>query len=366
MKVLVTGATGFIGGNLARELCARGYEVRALVRPGSSVLTIEDTSIERVEGDILDRESVRRAASGCRAVFHCAAVYTFWSKDPQGVRRANVEGTVNVLQCAAAAGVERIVYTSTVSTIGMPKDGGLGDETTELSPRSLHGHYKQSKFDAEREALRLAQPLPQPGLTGGAHGGVMREAQPEFGAPVVVVNPTAPVGPWDVKPTPTGKIVLDFMRGRIPAYLATGLNLVDVADVSAGHILALERGQIGRRYILGNRNVTLKEMFGMLSRITGRPAPRVRLPYWLVAGAGYVEQAARRLGSQASGGLLGRQPVIPVEGVLASRKPAWVSSQRAVQELGLPQSPVERALEQAAEWFAAHGYLDSNRDGARS
>ena len=362
MRVLVTGATGFIGGNLARELCARGYEVRALVRPGSSVLTIEDTSVERVEGDILDRESVKRAASGCRAVFHCAAAYTFWSKDPQGVRRANVEGTVNVLQCAAAAGAERIVYTSTVSTIGMPSchcslplgekvragmkrpgcDICLGNEATELSPRSLQGHYKQSKFEAEREALRLAQPPP--------HG---------EGAPVVVVNPTAPVGPWDVKPTPTGKIVLDFMRGRVPAYLATGLNLVDVADVSAGHILALERGQIGRRYILGNRNVTLKEMFGMLSWITGRPAPRVRLPYWLVIGAGYVEQAF-------SGGLLGRQPVIPVEGVLASRKPAWVSSQRAVQELGLPQSPVERALEQAAEWFAANGYLDSKKDGARS
>ena len=348
MKVLVTGATGFVGGNLARELCARGYEVRALVRPGSSVLTIEDTSVERVEGDILDRESVRRAASGCEAVFHCAAAYTFWSRDPQGVRRANVEGTVNVLQCAAAAGAERIVYTSTVSTIGMPKDGGLGDEDTPLTPRALHGHYKQSKFEAEREALRLGEPPPR-----------------GEGLPVVVVNPTAPVGPWDVKPTPTGRIVLDFMRGRIPAYLATGLNLVDVADVSAGHILALERGQIGQRYILGNRNVTLREMFGMLSRITGRPAPRVRLPYWLVVGAGYVEQAV-------SGGLRlltngeGREPAIPVEGVMASKKPAWVSSQRAVRELGLPQSPVEGALERAAGWFAAHGYLDSNRDGARS
>ena len=351
MKVLVTGATGFIGGNLARELCARGYQVRALVRPGSSVLTIEDTSVERVEGDILDRESVRRAATGCRAVFHCAAAYTFWSKDPQGVRRANVEGTVNVLQCAAAAGVERIVYTSTVSTIGMPKGGGPGDEATELSPLSLHGHYKQSKFEAEQEALRLALPPP--------HG---------EGAPVVVVNPTAPVGPWDVKPTPTGKIVLDFMRGRIPAYLSTGLNLVDVADVSAGHILALERGQIGRRYILGNRNVTLKEMFGILSRITGRPAPQVRLPYWLVVGAGYAEQAIRSLPlrGRAGVGANERPPAIPVEGVLASRKPAWVSSQRAVQELGLPQSPVERALEQAAEWFAAHGYLDSKKDCARS
>ena len=348
MKVLVTGATGFVGGNLARELCARGYEVRALVRPGSSVLTIKDTGVERVEGDILDRDSVRRAATGCSAVFHCAAAYTFWSKNPMGVRQTNVEGTVNVLQCAAAAGAERIVYTSTVSTIGRPRDGSLGDEDTELAPRSLHGHYKQSKFDAEREALRLGSPPP--------HGD---------GLPVVVVNPTAPVGPWDVKPTPTGRIVLDFMRGRIPAYLATGLNLVDVADVSAGHILALERGQTGQRYILGNRNATLKEMFGILSRITGRPAPRVRLPYWLVVGAGYAEQAV-------SGGLRlltnggERQPAIPVEGVLASRKPAWVSSQRAIRELGLPQSPVERALEQAVEWFAAHGYLDTRNGGTRS
>ena len=342
MEVLVTGATGFIGGNLARELCSQGYRVRALVRPGSSVLTTEGTGIERVEGDILDRESVRRAVEGRQAVFHCAAAYTFWSKEPQAVRRANVEGTVNVLECATEAGADRIVYTSTVSTIGMPHGEGLGDEDTPLTPRALHGHYKLSKFEAEREALRLAQPPP--------YG---------KGAPVVVVNPTAPVGPWDVKPTPTGRIVLDFLRRRIPAYLGTGLNLVDVADVSAGHILALEKGRVGERYILGNRNVTLKEMFVMLSRITGLSAPRVRLPYWLVVGAGYAEQAV-------SGRLLGREPAIPVEGVLASKKPAWVSCQRAVNELGLPQSPVERALEEAAEWFADHGYLDSKRDGARS
>ena len=336
MRVLVTGATGFIGGNLARELCARGFEVRALARRGSNTLTMEGTGIERVEGDILDRDSLSRAMTGCEAVFHCAAAYTFWSKDPQGVRQANVEGTVNVLESAVSAGVGRIVYTSTVSTIGMPKDGELGDETTPLSPHRLHGHYKQSKFEAEREALRLAAE----------------------GAPVVVVNPTAPVGPWDVKPTPTGKIVLDFLRRRIPAYLATGLNLVDVADVSAGHILALERGQVGQRYILGNRNVTLKEMFGMLSRITGLPAPWVRLPYWLVVGAGYAEQTI-------SAGLLRREPRIPVEGVLASKKPAWVSSQRAITELELPQSPVEEALERAAEWFTAHGYTDHGKDGAR-
>jgi dihydroflavonol-4-reductase len=336
MKVLVTGATGFIGGNLARELWRRGHTVRALVRPGSNLLTIEDTGVERVTGDILDRASVERAASRCEAVFHCAAAYTFWSQDPQTVRRTNVEGTVNVLEAARKAGVSRVVYTSTVSTIGFAGDG-LADERTPLSPQFLHGHYKQSKYDAEQEVLKLA----------------------EEGMDVVVVNPTAPVGPWDVKPTPTGRIVLDFLRRRIPAYLGTGLNLVDVADVSAGHILALEKGRVGERYILGNRNVTLKEMFVMLSRITGLPAPRVRLPYWLVVGAGYAEQAV-------SGRLLGREPAIPVEGVLASKKPAWVSCQRAVNELGLPQSPVERALEEAAEWFADHGYLDSKRDGARS
>ena len=337
MRVLVTGATGFVGGNLARELWHSDYEVRALARRGSNTLTMEGTGIHRVEGDILDRESLTRAMSGCQAVFHCAAAYTFWSRDPKGVRRTNVEGTVNVLECARDAGVDRIVYTSTVSTVGMPKDGRLGDEWTSLSRDSLHGHYKQSKFDAEQEALRLATE----------------------GVPVVVVNPTTPVGPWDVKPTPTGKIILDFLRRRIPAYLATGMNLVAVADVSAGHILALERGQIGQRYILGNRNVTLKEMFAMLSRITGLSAPRVRLPYWLVVSAGYAEQAI-------SAGLLRREPLIPVEGVLASKKPAWVSSHRAITELGLPQSPVERALDRAAEWFAANGYVDNGKDGARS
>ena len=337
MRVLVTGATGFVGGNLARELRDRGYEVRALVRPGGNTLTTEGTGIQRVAGDLLDRESVRQAVAGCEGVFHCAAAYTFWSREPQLVRRTNVEGTVNVLECARDAGARRIVYTSTVSTVGMPKDGTLGDESTPLSRDALHGHYKQSKFDAEKEAMRLASE----------------------GAPVVVVNPTAPVGPWDVKPTPTGKIILDFMRRKIPAYLATGMNLVDVADVSAGHILAMERGETGKRYILGNRNVTLKEMFAMLSRVTGLPAPKLRLPYWLVVGAGYAEQAI-------STGLLRREPLIPVEGVLASRKPAWVSSQRAISELGLPQSPVEGALERAAEWFAANGYLKNVKDGAGS
>jgi dihydroflavonol-4-reductase len=262
-----------------------------------------------------------------------------------------VEGTVNVLEAARKAGVSRVVYTSTVSTIGLAPAGlapagltkggqaagGLADETTPMTPQALHGHYKQSKYEAEQEALRMAQE----------------------GADVVVVNPTAPVGPWDVKPTPTGKIVLDFLKRRIPAYLATGLNLVDVADVCAGHILALERGRTGERYILGNRNVTLKEMFRILSEQTGLPAPRLRLPYWLVVGAGYADQAV-----SAGLGLLNgphRQPAIPLEGVIASKKPAYVSCEMAVRELGLPQSPVENALRQAIDWFSGHGYVNPAR-----
>ena len=328
MKVLVTGATGFIGGNLARELWGRGHDVRALVRPDSNILTIEDTGIERVSGDILDRASVDRAVAGCEAVFHCAAAYTFWSEDPQMVQRTNVDGTVNVIDSAVAGGVSRVVYTSTVSTIGLPKHG-LGDEATSVDPQGLYGHYKQSKYQAEQQALKMA----------------------EGGAPVVVVNPTAPIGPWDVKPTPTGKMVLDFMRRRIPAYLATGLNMVDVADVVEGHILALERGKTGERYILGNQNMTLKELFIKLSEATGLPAPRLRLPYWLVVGAGYVDRTV-------SSGLLHREPTIPLEGILASKKPALVSCDKAVKELGLPQSPVDGALKKAVQWFAEHDYVN--------
>ena len=328
MKVLVTGATGFIGGNLARELWRRGDDVRALVRPGSNRLTIENTGIVPVEGDILDRESMDRAVQGCEAVFHAAAAYTFWSKNPAAVSHTNVEGTVNVLNAARQAGVSRTVYTSTVGTIGLPK-GRLGDEQTPLDPESLHGNYKKSKLQAEREALAMAAD----------------------GMPVVVVNPTAPVGPWDVKPTPTGRMVLDFLRRRVPAYLKTGMNLVDVADVVAGHILALEKGKPGERYILGNRNVTLKEIFDILSNLTGLPAPRIRAPYWLVVGIGYADRFVE-------GALLDREPAIPVEGVLASKQPAYVSCEKAVRELGQPQRPIEAALKQALDWFSEHGYLD--------
>ena len=328
MKVLVTGATGFIGGNLARELWRRGDDVQALVRPGSSRLTIEDTGIIPVEGDILDRHSVDRAVRGCEAVFHAAAEYTFWSSNPAGVLQTNVEGTRNVLEAAQQAGVSRTVYTSTVGTVGLPKEG-LGDEETPLDPKSLHGNYKRSKLRAEQEALALAA----------------------AGMPVVVVNPTAPVGQWDVKPTPTGKMILDFLRQKIPVYLKTGMNLVDVADVVEGHILALEKGKSGERYILGNQNVSLKEIFDILSSLTGLPAPRIKAPYWLVVGVGYADRFVEAT-------LLHREPAIPVEGVLAAKTPAYVNCEKAVRELGQPQHPIENALLRAANWFADNGYLD--------
>ena len=326
MKVLVTGATGFVGGNLARKLWEQGHEVMALVRPGSIRAAMEGTGIQSVTGDILDRDSVDRAVQGCEAVFHCAAAYTFWSPDPDAIYRTNVDGTVNVLKAALQAGVSRVVYTSTVSTIGLP-DWELSTEETLADPNHLAGHYKKSKYQAELAALDMVSQ----------------------GLPVIVVNPTTPVGPWDVKPTPTGRMVLDFLLGRIPAYVDTGMNLVDVEDVAAGHILAMERGQPGQRYLLGNRNVSLKEVFDMLADATGLAAPKWRAPYWLVMGAGYVDELVE-------GRLLKREPRIPLEGLKVSKSPMYVSCQKAITELGQPQSSVEEALQKAINWFRDYGY----------
>ena len=326
MKVLVTGATGFIGGNLARLLSRQGYHVRALVRPGSSTLTIDGTSVERTHGDILDRDSVFRAVKGCEAVFHCAAAYTFWSRDPALVYRTNIGGTRTVLDATLREGVSRVVYTSTVSTVGYSASGQANEESP-VEPGHLVGHYKKSKYQAEQVALEMAS----------------------RGLPVVVVNPTAPVGPWDVKPTPTGRILVDFLRGRIPAYVATGLNVVDVEDVAAGHILAMEKGVPGCRYLLGNRNMTLKELFTMLQTLTGLRAPRFRLPYWLALGAACLDQVLE-------GNLLRREPKIPLEGLRIAKSPMYVDCRKAVKELGQPQSSLEAALEKAVGWFRDHGY----------
>ncbi len=326
MKVLVTGATGFIGGNLARALWRQGYEVRALVRPGANDLTIRDTGIEQVPGDLLEPDSLRRAAQGCRAVFHCAAAYTFWAPDPAQIYRVNVAGTANALHAARQAGAAKVVYTSTVGTLRRPRRGLASEDDAGSAGTDSNavpvGHYKKSKLQAEQTALAMARQ----------------------GLPVVVVNPTAPVGPWDVKPTPTGRIILDFIRGRMPAYVATGMNVVDVADVAAGHILALEKGEPGQRYVLGHRNLTLRELLQLLADITGRPMPRLRAPYWLAL-------LAARLDSAVEGRLMGREPHIPLEGLQVAQQPVYVNCQKAIDHLGLPQSPVEAALEQAVCWF---------------
>jgi len=310
---------------LARSLTAKGYQVRALARPRSSTLTLENTGVEIVQGDLENRESLARALKGCQAVFHCAALYTFWSRDPKEVYRVNVDGTKTLLQEALAAGAEKVVYTSTVSTIGLAK-GAEGTEEMQPAWKDLKGHYKRSKWLGEQEALKMNS----------------------SGLPVVVVNPTAPVGPWDVKPTPTGGIIRDFLRRRLPAYVNTGMNLVDVEDVAIGHILAMERGRPGHRYILGHQNMTLKEMLDLLAKITGLKGPRFRAPLGPLIGLS-------RLDYWAEGKLLRRQPILPLEGLLVAQKPMYVSSGKAVRELGMPQSPIEGALGKAVRWFKEYG-----------
>jgi len=319
---LVTGVSGFLGWHVAQALLRRGIPVRALVRRPEAVA---DVNVELVAGDLRDADAVRRAVEGCGLVFHVAADYRLWVRLPREMYESNVGGTRNVLEAARRAEVERIVYTSTVGCIGFVK-GGLGDETTPVSLADMTGHYKRSKWLAEQEALAAAR----------------------AGLPVVIVNPTAPVGAHDVKPTPTGQTILDFLRGRMPAYVDTGLNIVDAADAAEGHWLACEHGRPGERYILGSENLTLKQIFEILSRITGRPAPRLRLP-WVVA---FAAAAADTLRAR----LTGSPPRAPVDAVRMARKKMWVSAAKAERELGFRPAPAETALRNAVEWFQAHGY----------
>jgi len=315
--VLVTGASGFLGLHVASVLIERNYPVRALVREGSRVDSLD---VERVTGDLRDAASLARAVAGCSLLFHVAADYRLWSKDPAELYRSNVEGTRSLLQAAQHAGVERIVYTSTVGCIGIPP-GGIGDEDTRVTLAEMAGHYKRSKFQAEQVALEFAR----------------------AGLPVVIVNPTAPIGDHDVKPTPTGKIVLDFLNGDMPAFIDTGLNVVDVRDTAEGHLLACERGRVGERYILGSENLTLAQILGKLAKISDRKAPAVRLPYAVAYCAGAC--------STAWAGITGRPPRIPLEGVRMARKKMWLSHQKAERELGFHPGPADTALARAVEWF---------------
>ena len=335
MTTLVTGATGFVGCHLARRLVEGGVPVRVLVRASSDLRAIEGLAVERVSGDLRDVASLRQALRGVRQVFHVAADYRLWARDPGEIYESNVTGTRNLLAAAREAGVEKFIYTSTVATIAVPRHGSLPNEETVARLDEMIGHYKRSKFLAEQEALEAAS----------------------AGLPVVIVNPTAPVGPWDWKPTPTGRIILDFLNGKMPAYVDTGLNLVPVEDVAAGHLLAAERGRPGQRYILGGRNMDLKEILDVLARITGRTAPRVRLPHVVALAAGYADTMVSRI--------LGRAPQIPLEGVRMSRHKMFVDAAKATRELGFEAGPVEAALERAVRWYEDHGYLRAGSAASR-
>jgi dihydroflavonol-4-reductase len=327
MKALVTGATGFVGAAVARALSVAGWQVRVLVRTGSDRGNLQRLAVEVVEGDLADLSSLERALEGCSGLFHVAADYRLGARDPQALYRTNVEGTRNILNAARTAGVGRIVYTSSVATIGIPSDGSPGDERTPVTLSNMIGHYKRSKYLAEE---------------------VVRDAA-RMGMSVVIVNPSTPVGPGDIKPTPTGQLVLDAASGRMPAYVDTGLNIVHVDDVAAGHLLAFERGGAGERYILGGEDMTLQMILAQIARLVGRTPPRVRLPYAAVLPVAYLAEAFARLS--------GRSGRVTLEGVRMSRKRMFFSSSKAVSVLGYRWRPPLEAFEDAVRWFRERGLL---------
>jgi dihydroflavonol-4-reductase len=326
MSTLVTGAAGFLGSHLARQLVSRGEEVRILIRPSSSNRAISDLSLEYVTGDLRDAESLDRAMKGVKRVFHVAADYRLWAKHSQDIYDSNVGGTNNLLNAAKRAGVEQLIYTSTVATIAVDRPE-LPNESTDARLDEMVGHYKRSKWMAEREVLQAA-----------------RE-----GLPVIVAMPTTPVGPWDWKPTPTGKIILDFLNGKMPGYVETGLNFVGVEQCAAGHLLVGEKGKIGERYLLGGENLSLKELLDTLAEITGLPAPSMKIPHGLALGVAYLETGFSRL--------LGKEPQIPVEGVKIAQHKMFVDVSRAQRELGFQPGSVSDALERAVRWYQANGYV---------
>lgn len=330
-RAFVTGGTGFVGSNVIRELLNQGRKVRALVRPTSSLGNIKDLDIELIKGDLKDPISYRHAMKDIDEVYHVAAEYNFWARDPHEIYRANIDGTRNILEASLATGVKKVVYTSTVGTIGMDGKSAVFNETTPMLKNQLSGHYKKSKFQAEQVAIEFAR----------------------RGLPLVIVNPSAPVGPWDRKPTPTGKIILDFLTGKMPAYLDTGLNIIHVSDVAKGHILAAERGKIGERYILGGQNMSLAEILECIGSIVGKKPPRFRIPYWLAYTVGMCETAI-------ANNITHHPPAVPLEAVKMAKNHMYFDSSKAIQELGLPQTNPRKAFEDAVTWFAKNNYFDKN------
>jgi dihydroflavonol-4-reductase len=328
VTILVTGATGFVGSAVVRHLVTAGHQVRALVRRGSDRRNLEGVPVEIAVGDLAEPESLEPAVAGCTGVFHVAADYRLWVPEPEDLYRTNVAGTTNLLGAAAAAGVARIVYTSSVATLGHAPDGGPADEATPSTIDDMIGSYKRSKFMAEAEVRRLAE---------------------VDGLPVVIVNPSTPVGPRDIKPTPTGRMIVEAAAGRMPAFVDTGLNIVHVDDVAAGHLLAFERGIVGERYILGGENMTLRQILGEIAVLTGRPPPRVRLPHGLVLPIAYLAEAWARW--------RGGEPFATVDGIRMARSRMFFSSQKARDALGFKPRPAVEALRDAVEWYRLHDYL---------
>ena len=329
MKTLITGASGFVGSAVLRQLIVAGHSVRALVRPNSDLRNLTGLPVEIVTGDLTDRSSLDHALAGCYFLFHVGAVYRLWIPRPEEIYEANVTGTRNLMLAAANAGVRRIVYTSSVATLGLTSDGSPADENTRVSLTDMVGHYKRSKYLAEVEVKRLAD---------------------EDALPVVIVNPSTPIGPRDIKPTPTGRMIVDAVSGHMPAYVDTGLNLVHVDDVALGHLLAFQHGRTGDRYILGARNMTLKEILTELAAITGRKPPRIRLPHNWVLPIAYVSEAWARLARS-------REPRITVTGVRLAKKRMFFSADKARHFLGFNPRPIEEALRDAVDWFQNNGYL---------
>ena len=328
MTVLVTGATGFVGAAVLRRLLDAGQAVRALVRAGSDRHNLEGLEVEPVEGDLGDAASLGRAVAGCEALYHVAADYRLWVPEPATIYRANVEGTRALMRAAAEAGVRRIVYTSSVAVLGLHADGAPADETVPATLVDMIGHYKRSKFLAEQAVAEMAAE----------------------GLPVVIVNPSTPIGPRDVKPTPTGRMVVEAAAGRMPAFVDTGLNLVHVDDVATGHLLAFEHGAVGERYILGGHDMSLRDILAEIAAIVGRKPPRVKLPHGLILPFAYAAEGIARL--------TGREPFATVDGIRMARKKMYFSSAKARAALGYRSRPALEALRDAVEWFRANGYLD--------